>query len=92
MKNKHKHLVIETTNWLTKGISEEQLKIEKTLSVMAAKIFTKRTQMGMSQKVFAKFMGTSQRMISKWESGTYDFPLSTLVDISSKLNFNITVF
>ena len=24
MKNKHEHFVVETTNWLTKGISEEQ--------------------------------------------------------------------
>ena len=79
---------IETTNWLTKGISEEQIKIEKALSVIAAKIYTKRTQMGMDQKAFAKFMGVSQGMVSRWESGTYNFSISTLIGICEKLELN----
>ena len=79
---------IETTDWLTKGISEEQLKIEKVLSVIAAKIFTKRTQMGMDQKGFAKFMGVSQGMVSRWESGTYNFSISTLIGICEKLELD----
>ena len=83
--NNHK---IETTNWLTKGISEEQLKIEKALSVISAKIYTKRTQLGMDQKAFAKFMGVSQGMVSRWESGTYNFSVSTLIGICEKLDLN----
>lgn len=79
---------IETTNWLTKEISEEHIKIEKVLSVIAAKIYTKRTQMGMDQKAFAKFMGVSRRMVSKWESGTYNFSISTLIGICEKLELN----
>ena len=78
----------ETTNWLTKGISEEQLKIEKALSVIAAQIFTKRTQMGMGRKAFAKFMGVSQRTVSRWESGTYNFSISTLIVICEKLELS----
>ena len=79
---------IETTNWLTKGISEEQIKIEKALSVIAAKIYTKRTQMGMDQKAFAKLMGVSRRMVSRWESGTYNFSVSELIRICEKLELN----
>ena len=79
---------IETTNWLTKGISEEQIKVEKALSVIAAEIYTKRTQMGMDQKAFAKFMGVSQGMVSRWESGTYNFSISTLIGICEKLELN----
>lgn len=79
---------IETTNWLTKGISKEQLKIEKALSVIAAKIYTKRTQIGMDQKAFARFMGVSQGMVSRWESGTYNFSISTLIGICEKLELD----
>lgn len=79
---------IESTDWLTKGISEEQLKIEKVLSVISAKIFTKRTQLGMDQKKFAKFIGVSQGMVSRWESGTYNFSISTLVGICEKLELS----
>ena len=81
--NKNK---IETTNWLTEGISNTQLKTEKALAVISAQIFTKRTKMGMDQKSFAKFMGVSQGMISKWESGTYNFTISTLIGICEKLD------
>ena len=79
---------VETTSWLTNGISEEQLKIEKALAVISAKIYTKRTKMGLDQKSFAKFMGVTQGMISRWESGTYNFSISTLIGICEKLNLS----
>ena len=79
---------IETTNWLTKGISEEQLKTEKALAVIAAKIYTKRTQLGMDQKAFAKHMGVTQGLVSRWESGTYNFSISTLISICEKLELS----
>ena len=80
--NNHRN---EIANWLTEGIPEEQLKIEKALAVISAKIYTKRTKMGMGQKEFAKYMGVSQGMISRWESGTYNFSISTLIGICEKL-------
>lgn len=79
---------VETTSWLTNGISEEQLKIEKALSVISAQIYTKRTKMGLDQKSFAKFMGVTQGMISRWESGTYNFSISTLIGICEKLRLS----
>ena len=79
---------VETTSWLTNGNSEEQLKIEKALAVISAKIYTKRTKMGLDQKSFAKFMGVTQGMISRWESGTYNFSISTLIGICEKLNLS----
>ena len=83
--NNHK---IETTNWLIEGISEEQLKTEKALAIISAKIYTKRTQMGMDQKTFAKFMKVSQGLVSRWESGTYNFSISTLIGICEKLELS----
>lgn len=83
-----KRLNVETTNWLTKGISDEQLKIEKALSVISAKIYTQRTRMGFDQKAFAKFMGVSQGMVSRWESGTYNFSIATLIGICEKLDLS----
>lgn len=79
---------IETTNWLTHGISEEQLKTEKTLAIISAQIYTKRTSMGLDQKSFAHFMGVSQGMVSRWESGTYNFSIATLISICEKLGLS----
>ena len=79
---------IETTDWLIRGVSEEQLKTEKALAVIAAKIYTKRTQLNMDQKAFAKHMGVSQGLISRWESGTYNFTISTLIHVCEKLGLS----
>lgn len=77
---------IEITNWLTKGVSDEQLKIEKALSIISAQIYTRRTKMGLDQRAFAKFMGVTQGMISKWESGTYNFSIASLIRICEKID------
>lgn len=77
---------IASTNWLTNGVSEEQMEIEKNLAIISAEIYTKRCKMGFDQKAFAKYMGVSQGMVSRWESGTYNFSIATLVKICAKLN------
>lgn len=77
---------IVSTSWLTNGISAEQLEIEKNLAIISAEIYTKRCRMGLDQKAFAKYMGVSQGLISRWESGTYNFSVATLVKICGKLN------
>ncbi len=76
---------IPSTDWLTKGISNEELEIEKALAVISAQIYIKRTEMGMDQKAFAKHMGVTQGLVSRWESGSYNFSISTLISICDKL-------
>ena len=83
-----KSKLVKNSDWLVNGLSEEELKTEKALSVISAKINTKRTKMGMDQKAFAKFMGVTQGMISRWESGTYNFSVSTLIGICMKLEMS----
>ena len=40
----------------------------------------------MSQKQFAQFMGVSQAMVSKWESGDCNFTIETIAKICDKLD------
>lgn len=75
----------KTTDWLTEGLEEKQIKEIKELALIAAKIELKRTALGMTQKEFAKKMGVSQGMVSRWESGTYNFTITTLNEICKKL-------
>ena len=77
---------IEISNWLTKGVSDEQLKTEKALAVISAKIYTRRMKLGLDQRAFAKLMGVTQGMISKWESGTYNFSIASLIRICEKID------
>lgn len=76
----------KTTNWLAEGLTDTEINSIKELAVISAKIEMKRNELGMNQKEFAKMMGVSQGMVSKWESGEYNFTIATLKDICSKLD------
>ena len=78
----------QTTNWLSAGFSEEELLARKTLAIIAADIQLKRIELGLDQKQFAKLLGVSQGMVSRWESGVYNFTITTLVNICSKLGLS----
>ncbi len=56
------------------------------MALISAKILERRCEMGMNQKQFAEYMGVSQGMVSKWESGDYNFTIITLQEICEKLD------
>lgn len=76
----------KTTEWLSEGISQVEMEKIKKLALISTKIQLKRISLGMNQKEFAKMMNVSQGMVSKWESGEYNFTIGTLIDICSKLD------
>ena len=80
-----KQQVTKSTNWLTAGLSQEEILAKKTLALIAAEIQLKRLEMNLDQKQFAKLLGVTQGMVSRWESGMYNFTITTLVNICEKL-------
>ncbi len=78
----------ERTNWVTDGISKLEQKQISDKRLIAFEICAKRHDMGMNQKEFAKYMNVSQVMVSKWESGDYNFTLDTLNEICYKLRID----
>lgn len=53
---------------------------------VSANILKQRIQSGKTQKEFAKYMGVTQGMVSKWESGNYNFTIKSIADIFEKLD------
>ena len=82
---------VRSNNWLIAGIPQEQLISERILAVIGAKIDLKRLEMEMDQKAFAKYMGVTQRTVSRWESGNYNFTISNLASICQKMNMDLDV-
>ena len=60
------------------------------LADIAVQIHTRRTEMGMSQGEFAKFNNVTQAMVSKWESGDYNFTIQTLAKVFAKIGLSCT--
>lgn len=82
---------IQTTDWLIKDISKEQLQTEKALALIANKISNKRYELKMDQKEFAKYMNVTQGLVSRWESGRYNFTVSNLISICNKLELSLDI-
>lgn len=83
-----KKKVTQSADWLTSGYSDEELLAEKTLAVIAADIQLKRIEKCLDQKQFARLLGVSPRMVARWESGTYNFTITTLINICEKLDLS----
>jgi len=81
MNNKLSDLLAEISD----GISDEDFTLATYQGLIAAEITMKRVEKKMNQTEFAKFMGVTQGMVSKWEKGETNFTLGTLVTIATKL-------
>lgn len=82
-----KKLIEELTENLTaKDIAQIMMQSE-----MSARISVERVRRNMSQKEFAEFMGVSQGMVSRWESGEYNFTISSIVEICSRLDIDVSL-
>ena len=68
---------------------EEKLEAD-LLADIAVQIHTRRIEMGMSQAEFAKFNHVTQAMVSKWESGDYNFTVQTLAKVFANIGLSCT--
>lgn len=63
----------------------------RILGNISAAITKKRIKYSMTQNEFAKYLGVSQGMVSKWEGGDYNFSIKTLAEIAERLNMELAV-
>lgn len=73
------------------GITDSKIKASKLKYKISKALYQKRKQLNMSQNEFAKFMGVTQGMVSKWESFEYNFTIESLCDIFSKINIDFNI-
>lgn len=77
--------------WLTDGLSESEVKTTVELAKISAMIERRRIDMGLTQQEFAKYMGVTQGMVSKWESREYNFTIRSLNEICEKLGLELCI-
>ena len=61
------------------------------LSELSAEILKKRVSLGLTQKDLADRFNISQSMVSKWESGDYNFTVEQLCKIAEMLKLDVDV-
>ncbi len=77
------------SSWLTDAIPPEKMAANDALAILSAEIQFARLDLGMNQKEFAHYMGVSQGMVSRWESGEYNFTVEVLARIAYKLHRSV---
>lgn len=80
------------STWLKDFYTDAEWEKLRVCAGISVEIEMARMNLGMNQKEFAKFMGVSQGMISKWESGDYNFTIEALARIGSKLGRSVESF
>lgn len=78
-------------NAISGSLTSSDVVAAKQLAKISSMIVSNRLERGMNQKQFAEFTGVSQGMVSKWESGEYNFTVETLVHICEKLNLDLDI-
>lgn len=84
--NKNFMSLEELFEGLTQNLSVAAINAARLLSHISNSIINARSKRKMKQIEFAEIMGVSQSMISKWESGDYNFTIKQLCEICEKLD------
>lgn len=74
---------------MTEDINDIDFLIMIFQSSIAAEITIQRTRKGMTQEDLAKKLNVTPPVVSRWESGTRDLRLSTIVRIADALDMEI---
>ncbi len=77
--------------FMSNYLTEADLSAAKAIAKVSAYIHDYRMENGYSQKEFAAFMGVTQSMVSKWESGEYNFTLEAVAKIAEKLDAHFEI-
>lgn len=76
---------------LLPGLTEATVTASKIKAHVSIAILEARKAMNIDQKKLAEILNVSQAMVSKWESGHYNFSIEALAKIANKLNLELDV-
>lgn len=72
-------------------VTSADLLASRLLANISVAITKKRLDLKMNQTEFAKLLGVSQGMVSKWESENYNYTVEGLANICDKLEMDLEI-
>lgn len=81
----------EMFDLMSKYISKSDVYAASAIAKISMSIFSYRKNLKLSQKEFAKLMGVSQGMVSKWESAEYNFTIENIAQIAEKMHMTFNL-
>lgn len=86
---KEKMQAAKPSSALFHSLTQEEKAVNAVMADISYHIMDERRRRGMSQKEFAKLLGVSQGMVSRWESCDYNFSLEKAVSLFSRLGLTV---
>ena len=94
MSRKGKNIDISSENFLmqiAEHMSAAEVKASLIMSDIASGITEYQMNHSLDQKQMAELLGVSQPMISKYESGSYNYTIKSLCKLAEQMNFEINL-
>lgn len=76
----------ELISLLSQYLSKKDVYAIQIKTELSSMIMNFRYEKNMNQTQFAEYMGVTQAMVSKWESGEYNFSVEAISEICAKLS------
>jgi transcriptional regulator with XRE-family HTH domain len=76
---------------LAQSMSKEELIASRCMLQISSVLTDYRVRNGLDQKEFAEKLNVSQPMVSKYESGDYNFTINTLAKIAEQLDLDLDI-
>lgn len=73
-------------------VNPEDIIYAKVTSQASRTIIKERLRLNMNQQEFADYIHATQSLVSRWESGKYNFSLKKLSEISAALDMDIHIY
>lgn len=70
-------------------LTDAEISAARKQAAISARIALWRVEHNMTQKQFAEYVGVTQAMVSKWESGEYNFTVKTMAELCDKLGLDL---
>lgn len=84
-----KYSIDDLFSLFEESLSASDILAAKVNSQISTCITKERLKLHMNQSEFAKHINASQSLISRWESGDYNFSIKKIAEIASSLNLDV---
>lgn len=84
-----KYSIDDLFSLFEESLSASDILAAKVNSQISTSITKERLKLHMNQAEFAKHINVSQSLISRWESGDYNFSVKKIAEIATSLNLDV---
>lgn len=78
-------------NLFSDSLSPADVLTSKLMAQISSSITAERLRLNLSQSQFASLINASQSLVSRWESGDYNFSIRKLAEIACELGLDINI-